>query len=152
MIYFKEDKKNKLINSNNKSLKLFVVFSIVFVLLTILFLLIRNIIYKNISLIVLIIISTIYFSYLLCFIQQYMHQKHIINLYNEINKNEKIIEVVIDKILDTITINRLLFVKVIVKNEHFTKQLYLYEPFKNNIKENDTKTLIISGNYIKGEN
>lgn len=152
MIYFKEDEKNKLINSNNKSLKLFVVFSIVFVLLTILFLLIRNLIYKNISLIVLIIISTIYFSYLLCFIQQYMHQKHIINLYNEINKNEKIIEVVIDKILDTITINRLLFVKVIVKNEYFTKQLYLYEPFKNNIQENDTKSLIISGNYIKGEN
>ena len=152
MIYFKENEKNKLINSNNKSLKLFVVFSIVFVLLTILFLLIRNIIYKNISLIVLIIISTIYFSYLLCFIQQYVHQKHIINLYNEVNKNEKTIEVVIDKILDTITINRLLFVKVIVKNQNFSKQLYLYEPFKNNIQEKDIKTLIISGNYIKGEN
>ena len=120
MIYFKEDEKNKLINSNNKSLKLFVIFSIVFVLLTILLILIRNLIYKNISLITLIVISTIYFSYLLCFIQQYVHQKHIINLYNEVNKNEKIIEVVIDKILDTITINRLLFVKVIVKNEIFT--------------------------------
>lgn len=152
MLYFKEEDKTKLINNNKQLMKLFVVFSVFFVILSLLFIVIRNLIFNYVSLISVIILSTLYFSFLLCFIKHYNKQKRIIELYNKLSNNEKTINVVIKKVLDNITIDRLLFKKIIVEIQGKEKQLYLYEPFNITYRENDEKILIVSNNFIKGEN
>ena len=52
---------------------------------------------------------------------------------------------------NNITINQMLFNKIVLETINGIRQLYLLNDLKINLNINEKKRFIISGNYIKGE-
>lgn len=150
MIYFTDTNKNileKQIKTNYKNL---IIVTSVFVVLTTLTLILINVLTETFSLILEIIFSTIYFSYLLIFIQTLNNNKNILNLHNSMLKKEVSLKCTIKEILGTQTINKLLFKKILINVESTEKLVYLYDEIPLTFKEGDGVELVICKNLIKG--
>lgn len=151
MNYFNEDNKNKIIEKNKKSKMIFLIVLCVFVIASLLVLLFKNIIGNTFSLISLIILTSIFFSYTLIFIQVYKLNKRIIELHNKDTNNAILITGTIKSILSINTINQLQYHRIVVETNDGDRQLFLYDGINVSYNIGDKKNLKVCGNIILGE-
>ena len=151
MNYFNEDNKNKIIEKNKKSKMIFLIVLCVFVIASLLVLLFKNIIGNTFSLISLIILTSIFFSYTLIFIQVYKLNKRIIELHNKDTNNAILITGTIKSILSINTINQLQYHRIVVETNNGDRQLFLYDGINVSYNIGDKKNLKVCGNIILGE-
>lgn len=150
MIYFNETVKENLEKTIKKNHKQLIIVSFVFAVFTILCLISINWITETFSLILEIIISTFYGCYLLLFFQILNHNKNVLELHNSMLKNETTINCEIKEILGTQTINRLLFVKVLINTNDGEQIVFLYNEIKPFFSIGDSLVLVLCKNMIKG--
>ena len=151
MNYFNEENKNKIIEKNKQSKMIFLIVLCVFVIVSLLVLLFKNIIGNTFSLISLIILTSIFFSYTLIFIQVYKLNKRIIELHNKDTNNTILITGTIKSILSINTINQLQYHRIIVETNDGDRQLFLYDGINVSYNIGDKKNLKVCGNIILGE-
>ena len=151
MNYFNEENKNKIIEKNKKSKMIFLIVLCVFVIVSLLVLLFKNIIGNTFSLISLIILTSIFFSYTLIFIQVYKLNKRIIELHNKDTNNTILITGTIKSILSINTINQLQYHRIVVETNDGDRQLFLYDGINVSYNIGDKKNLKVCGNIILGE-
>lgn len=151
MNYFNEENKNKIIEKNKKSKMIFLIVLCVFVIVSLLVLLFKNIIGNTFSLISLIILTSIFFSYTLIFIQVYKLNKRIIELHNKDTNNAILITGTIKSILSINTINQLQYHRIVVETNDGDRQLFLYDGINVSYNIGDKKNLKVCGNIILGE-
>ena len=151
MNYFNEDNKNKIIEKNKKSKMIFLIVLCVFVIVSLLVLLFKNIIGNTFSLISLIILTSIFLSYTLIFIQVYKLNKRIIELHNKDTNNAILITGTIKSILSINTINQLQYHRIVVETNDGDRQLFLYDGINVSYNIGDKKNLKVCGNIILGE-
>lgn len=151
MNYFNEENKNKIIEKNKKSKMIFLIVLCVFVIVSLLVLLFKNIIGNTFSLISLIILTSIFLSYTLIFIQVYKLNKRIIELHNKDTNNAILITGTIKSILSINTINQLQYHRIVVETNDGDRQLFLYDGINISYNIGDKKNLKVCGNIILGE-
>ena len=151
MIYFNKDLKSNLTYHNKKTTTIFIFISIFFILSTVLTLIFKNLFGNTLSLILEIIISSFYFSYLLIYIKILFTNKRYIEFLTKLENSDELIEGIIKENSNNITINQMLFNKIVLETINGIRQLYLLNDLKINLNINEKKRFIISGNYIKGE-
>ena len=151
MNYFNEENKNKIIEKNKQSKMIFLIVLCVFVIASLLVLLFKNIIGNTFSLISLIILTSIFFSYTLIFIQVYKINKRIIELHNKDTNNAILITGTIKSILSINTINQLQYHRIVVETNDGDRQLFLYDGINVSYNIGDKKNLKVCGNIILGE-
>ena len=151
MNYFNEENKNKIIEKNKKSKMIFLIVLCVFVIVSLLVLLFKNIIGNTFSLISLIILTSIFFSYTLIFIQVYKLNKRIIELHNKDTNNTILVTGTIKSILSINTINQLQYHRIVVETNDGDRQLFLYDGINVSYNIGDKKNLKVCGNIILGE-
>ena len=151
MNYFNEENKNKIIEKNKKSKMIFLIVLCVFVIVSLLVLLFKNIIGNTFSLISLIILTSIFFSYTVIFIQVYKLNKSIIELHNKDTNNTILITGTIKSILSINTINQLQYHRIVVETNDGDRQLFLYDGINVSYNIGDKKNLKVCGNIILGE-
>lgn len=151
MTYFNEENKNKIINKNKKSKIIFLIVFCVFVIVSLLILLFKNIIGNTISLISLIILTSIFLSYTLIFVQVYKLNKRIIELHNKDTNNTILVKGTIKSILSINTINQLQYHRIVIETNDGDRQLFLYDGINVSYNIGDKKNLKVTGNIILGE-
>ena len=151
MIYFNKDLKSNLTYHNKKTTTIFIFISIFFILSTVLTLIFKNLFGNTLSLILEIIISSFYFSYLLIYIKILFTNKRYIEFLTKLENSDELIEGIIKENSNNITINQMLFNKIVLETINGIRQLYLLNDLNVNLNINEKKRFIISGNYIKGE-
>ena len=151
MIYFNKELKSNLTYHNKKTTTIFIFISIFFILSTVLTLIFKNLFGNTLSLILEIIISSFYFSYLLIYIKILFTNKRYIEFLTKLENSDELIEGIIKENSNNITINQMLFNKIVLETINGIRQLYLLNDLKINLNINEKKRFIISGNYIKGE-
>ena len=151
MNYFNEENKNKIIEKIKKSKMIFLIVLCVFVIVSLLVLLFKNIIGNTFSLISLIILTSIFFSYTLIFIQVYKINKRIIELHNKDTNNTILVTGTIKSILSINTINQLQYHRIVVETNDGDRQLFLYDGINVSYNIGDKKNLKVCGNIILGE-
>ena len=149
MIYFQPKDLELILKKVSFYKKNLVIFTPIYIILTILILILKNVLTIEFSLCLEIIVTTLYFSFLLIICQLINHLKNVINLYNSTNKKDTKIECVVKDISNQQTINRLLFKKIVVEAKDGEKILYLYDEFTLNFNVGDSVTFIVSKNIIK---
>lgn len=149
MIYFQPKDLELILKKVSFYKKNLIVFTPIYIILTILILILKKVLTIEFSLCLEIIVTTLYFSFLLIICQLINHLKNVINLYNSTNKKDTKIECVIKDISNQQTINRLLFKKIVVEAKDGEKILYLYDEFTLNFNVGDSVTFIVSKNIIK---
>ena len=151
MIYFNKDLKSNLTYHNKKTTTIFIFISIFFILSTVLTLIFKNLFGNTLSLILEIIISSFYFSYLLIYIKIKFTNKRYIEFLTKLENSDELIEGIIKENSNNITINQMLFNKIVLETINGIRQLYLLNDLNVKLNINEKKRFIISGNYIKGE-
>lgn len=151
MNYFKEEEKTNLINKLKKSKVIFLIVLSVFIIASILVLFLKNTIGNLVSLILLIIFSAVFFSYLLVYIQVYNFNKRLVNLYEKDSNNSSLITGTIKSILSINTINQLQYKKIIISTNDGDRQLFLYDALDITYEIGEKKVLKVCGNIIIGE-
>lgn len=151
MIYFNKELKLNLTYQNKKTTTIFIFISIFFILSTVLTIIFKNSFGNTLSLILEIIISSFYFSYLLIYIKILLANKRYIEFLTKLENSDELIEGIIKENSNNITINQMLFKKIVLETINGIRQLYLLYDLKINLNINEKKRFIISGNYIKGE-
>jgi hypothetical protein len=151
MIYFNKELKLNLTCQNKKTTTIFIIISIFFILSTVLTIIFKNSFGNTLSLILEIIISSFYFSYLLIYIKILFTNKRYIEFLTKLENSDELIEGIIKENSNNITINQMLFNKIVLETINGIRQLYLLNDLKINLNINEKKRFIISGNYIKGE-
>ena len=151
MIYFNKELKSNLTYHNKKTTTIFIFISIFFILSTVLTIIFKNSFGNTLSLILEIIISSFYFSYLLIYIKILFTNKRYIEFLTKLENSDELIEGIIKENSNNITINQMLFNKIVLETINGIRQLYLLYDLKINLNINEKKRFIISGNYIKGE-
>lgn len=151
MIYFNKELKSNLTYHNKKTTTIFIFISIFFILSTVLTIIFKNSFGNTLSLILEIIISSFYFSYLLIYIKILLANKRYIEFLTKLENSDELIEGIIKENSNNITINQMLFKKIVLETINGIRQLYLLYDLKINLNINEKKRFIISGNYIKGE-
>lgn len=151
MIYFNKDLKSNLTYHNKKTTTIFIFISIFFILSTVLTLIFKNLFGNTLSLILEIIISSFYFSYLLIYIKILFTNKRYIEFLTKLENSDELIEGIIKENSNNITINQMLFNKIVLETINGIRQLYLLNDLNVKLNINEKKRFIISGNYIKGE-
>lgn len=151
MIYFNKELKLNLTCQNKKTTTFFIIISIFFILSTVLTIIFKNSFGNTLSLILEIIISSFYFSYLLIYIKILFTNKRYIEFLTKLENSDELIEGIIKENSNNITINQMLFNKIVLETINGIRQLYLLNDLKINLNINEKKRFIISGNYIKGE-
>lgn len=151
MNYFNEKSKSVLISKMKKSKIIFLIVLCVFIVVSLLVLLSKNIIGNTISLIILIVLTAIFFSYLLVFVQVYKLNKRIIELHNKEVDNTVLVTGTIKNILSINTINQLQYHRIVVETNDGDRQLFLYDGINVSYNIGDKKNLKVCGNIILGE-
>ena len=151
MIYFNKELKLNLTCQNKKTTTIFIIISNFFILSTVLTIIFKNSFGNTLSLILEIIISSFYFSYLLIYIKILFTNKRYIEFLTKLENSDELIEGIIKENSNNITINQMLFNKIVLETINGIRQLYLLNDLKINLNINEKKRFIISGNYIKGE-
>ena len=151
MIYFTGTEKQNILSKNKNTIIILLSITSLFVIVTPLIVILNDKIGSNISMVLEIIISTLYLSYLLITIQFILNNKRLIALFDKLTASEEIIEGEIIENSQIITINQLTFIKILINTQDGLRQLYLFEQFKTKYNDDKFKKLIITGNYIKGE-
>lgn len=118
MNYFNEKSKSVLISKIKKSKIIFLIVLCVFIVVSLLVLLSKNIIGNTISLITLIVLTAIFLSYLLVFVQVYKLNKRIIELHNKEADNTVLVTGTIKNILSINTINQLQYHRIEIGRAH----------------------------------
>lgn len=151
MIYFNKELKLNLTCQNKKTTTIFIIISIFFILSTVLTIIFKNLFGNTLSLILEIIISSFYFSYLLIYIKILFTNKRYIEFLTKLENSDELIEGIIKENSNNITINQMLFNKIVLETINGIRQLYLLNDLNVKLNINEKKRFIISGNYIKGE-
>ena len=152
MTYFKEENKNKILNKNKKSKVIFLILLSVYIILSLLFVIFRKQIGNNISLVILIALTSIFFSYMLVFVQLLNFHKKELELYEKANSNYSYIKGTVKDILAITTINQLPYIRILLNTDSGERQLFLYKGLNISYNINENKNLMVIGNIILGEN